>query len=224
MFVRRLVFPVVAMVLLFPLPDARAGMSRKFDIPSGSMRPTLEPGDRILVSTDYYGVNPHRLPFVALPFGGYLGGQEPERGDVAVFILPRDGKTYYVARVIGLPGDKVQLVDGVVYLNGLPLLQIEEGLFEDGHSRGRLLRETLPSGRSYRIVDLITDGPGDNTPPYEVPTGHYFFPGDNRDNSTDSRFSGSVGFIPRNNLIGRAERIVWSKQGRVSADRKLHDD
>ena len=132
-----------------------------------------------------------------------------------MFKLPRDNSTDYIKRVIGLPGDEVQMREGVLYINGQAIPKVPAGEFlteEDGAPPQRIpvFEETLPNGVKYKVLDSEPDGPYDNTAPYKVPEGHYFMMGDNRDNSTDSRVRGAVGYVPLENFIGRAEIIFFS--------------
>ena len=187
-----------------------------FNIPSGSMKPTLLVGDYLFVSKFAYGYSRYSLPLSLPLFSGRILEQLPERGDVVVFKLPADNKTDYIKRVIGLPGDRVQVREGLLYINGVAA-QIEPiGRFmeEIGGSQvdAPLLRETLPDGPSHEIIDLTQNGAHDNTRVYEVPPGHVFVMGDNRDNSLDSRVD-HVGYIPLENLIGRAELLFFSVNG-----------
>lgn len=186
-----------------------------FNIPSGSMIPTLLVGDYLFVSKFSYGYSKHSLPWSPNIFSGRILASEPERGDVAVFKLPRDKEIDYIKRVIGLPGDKIQMIDGVLQINGkaIPKKQVSDFVLRDayGNARGAArYRETLPNGVTYTVLDIDRPGPGDNTQIYKVPEGHYFMMGDNRDNSTDSRVLSSVGFVPYENFIGRAELIFFS--------------
>ena len=187
-----------------------------FNIPSGSMKPTLLVGDYLFVSKFAYGYSRHSLPFSLPLFEGRIFGSLPERGDVAVFKLPSDNRTDYIKRIVGLPGDEMQVLDGVLHVNGeaATRVRIEDFADDDGTSNGSAARyrETLPSGRSFDVLDLMARGSLDNTDVYEVPQGHVFAMGDNRDNSLDSRVEG-VGFIPIENLIGRAEIIFFSTNG-----------
>ena len=196
----------------------RTFLFQPFNIPSGSMKATLLVGDYLFVSKYAYGYSRYSLPFGFDLFDGRIWAGQPERGDIVVFKLPRDNSTDYIKRVIGLPGDKVQVKDGVLYLNGAA---VERERIDDyvttgaggGETRVERYRETLPNGVSYVTFDLDKNGFEDNTPVYEVPPGHYFMMGDNRDNSTDSRVpptSGGVGYVPFENLVGRAEVIFFS--------------
>ena len=184
----------------------RAFLFQPFSIPSGSMKPTLLVGDVILVSKYSYGYTHYSLPFSPTLFEGQLWGSAPQRGDVAVFRLPKDASVDYVMRVIGLPGDRVQMIDGVLHINGEPVKRERiEDWMETERERVKRWRETLPNGVSYATLDLVPNGFYDNTPVYQVPAGHYFVMGDNRDNSNDSRVLRQVGYIPLENFIGRVE-------------------
>ncbi|TVR99017.1 MAG: signal peptidase I [Rhodospirillales bacterium] len=191
-----------------------------FSIPSGSMIPTLLVGDYLFVSKYSYGYSRYSLPLSLPLFSGRLFASEPERGDVAVFKLPTDNTTDYIKRIVGLPGDTIQLIGGILHINGEAVERIEDSAFTFTDAAGtvRALRryiEVLPNGRRHTIVELTDHGPFDNTPPYRVPEGHYFALGDNRDSSRDSRFLDEVGYIPFENLIGRAEIIFFSVDGRI---------
>jgi signal peptidase I len=196
----------------------RTFLYEPFNIPSGSMKPTLLVGDYLFVSKFAYGYSKHSLPFSLPLFEGRIAAELPERGDVAVFKLPSDNRTDYIKRIVGLPGDKIQVRDGALYINGEPAsrVRLEDFYDDDGTSNGALVRyrETLPAGASYTVLDLMAHGSLDNTSVYEVPPGHVFAMGDNRDNSLDSRVD-NVGFIPIENLIGRAEIIFFSTNGQA---------
>lgn len=188
-----------------------------FNIPSGSMIPTLLVGDYLFVSKYSYGYSRHSMPFSPNLFSGRIWGATPERGDVAVFKLPRDTSQDYIKRIVGLPGDIVQVRRGILHLNGQPLRRESLGPFLAEGDGPRLtvqqFREFLPGGRSFLIVEQSDDGPLDNTPEFRVPDGHVFAMGDNRDNSLDSRVPSAVGMIPIENLVGRAEFIFFSVDG-----------
>jgi len=190
-----------------------------FNIPSGSMKPTLLVGDYLFVSKFSYGYSRYSLPFGLPVIPGRILFSEPERGDVAVFKLPSDNSTDYIKRIVGLPGDKLQVVQGILHVNGKPVERRHAGEFvERDEWSGRFRRvpryiETLPGGKKHFILEETDGGFGDNTPVYTVPEGHYFGMGDNRDRSKDSRYLDDVGFIPRENLVGRAEFKFFSVDG-----------
>ena len=193
----------------------RVFLYQPFNIPSGSMIPTLLVGDYLFVSKFSYGYSKYSFPFSPNLFSGRYWTSEPERGDVAVFKLPRDGKTDYIKRVIGMPGDEIQMIDGVLQINNKPVpkKRISDFLMTDAFGNVRRVaryEETLPNGVKYPVLDLAPHGLSDNTEVYKVPEGHYFMMGDNRDNSTDSRVSSAVGYVPLENFIGRAEIIFFS--------------
>jgi signal peptidase I len=195
----------------------RTFLFQPFNIPSGAMKPAFLVGDHFFVSKFRYGYTNYSLPFSPRLFSGRIFASEPHRGDVVVFRLPRDPATDYVKRVVGLPGDTIQMINGVLYINGQPAKRerIEDFVETEG---GRTVsikqwRETLPNGVSYATLDLVDNGLYDNTSVYKVPAGHYFMLGDNRDNSTDSRTGserGGVGTVPLENLIGPAAIIFLS--------------
>ncbi|MFW8595786.1 signal peptidase I [Cribrihabitans neustonicus] len=225
-----------------------------FWIPSGSMKETLLIGDFLFVNKMAYGYSYASCPSVRLPaigididaedICGFLDGDntrfwggEPERGDVVVFRHPVNGNDF-IKRLVGLPGDKIQMKNGVLHINGNPVKLQDAGEFEEVMQRqgpqGSLPRcenapvgqggvckksrqiETLPGGTSHAVLNITNQGV-DHTGVYQVPAGHYFFMGDNRDNSSDSRLpqsAGGVGFVPYENLIGRADRVMFSSAGR----------
>lgn len=190
-----------------------------FSIPSGSMIPTLLVGDYLFVSKFSYGYSRFSLPLSIPLFNGRIMFSEPERGDVAVFRLPTDTNKDYIKRFVGLPGDTIQVIKGILHINGIAVKRerVEDYLVDNGFgSMRRIPRylETLPNGKQYFINEEQGDeGISDNTITFKVPAGHYFAMGDNRDNSSDSRFLKRVGFIPRENLIGRAEVKFFSVEG-----------
>ncbi len=187
-----------------------------FNIPSSSMLPTLLVGDYLFVSKLSYGYSRHSFPFSMSLFGGRLFFTEPERGDVMVFKLPKDNKTDYIKRIVGLPGDRIQVRGGILHINGKRLKRQRVGRYrsENGMDRNlTLYLETLPNGRVHPILERTDNGEFDNTLVYKVPPGHYFAMGDNRDNSLDSRALNNVGYIPRVNLVGRADVLFFSSNG-----------
>ncbi len=205
----------------------RTFLFQPFNIPSGSMKDTLLVGDYLFVSKYAYGYSRFSLPFSPNIFSGRIWSAEPQRGDIVVFKLPSDNSTDYIKRVIGLPGDKIQVTGGVVYINGVavPRERVEDSVTTDRFGReihAPQYRETLPNGVSYDTLDLDPNSFEDNTQVYEVPPGHYFMMGDNRDNSTDSRVPASpggpgVGYVPFENIVGRAEIIFFSvKEGEAA--------
>lgn len=190
-----------------------------FSIPSGSMVPTLLVGDYLFVSKFAYGYSRYSLPFgVPLLPSERVMFTEPERGDVAVFKLPADNSTDFIKRIVGLPGDKIQVINGILHINDKAVERkpIDDFIYERNpgqFSRMNQYLEVLPNGREHLIVEQSDQQLGsDNTPPFMVPEDHYFMMGDNRDNSNDSRFGG-VGFVPRENLVGRAEFLFFSIDG-----------
>jgi len=197
----------------------RTFLFQPFNIPSGSMENTLLIGDYLFVEKFAYGYSRYTFPFGGWPFGQYLHGRfmgrDPQRGDVVVFKFPRDNSTDFIKRVIGLPGDHIQMKNDVLFLNGKPVPRERVGDFvgeldgQDGH--WTQYRETLPGGKSYVVLDKYADGPMDNTEEFVVPAGHYFMMGDNRDNSSDSRED--VGYVPAENLEGRALFRFFSTDG-----------
>ncbi len=199
-----------------------------FNIPSGSMKETLLIGDYLFVSKTSYGYSKYSLPFSPNLFNGRIFGAKPKRGDIIVFRLPRDTNVDYIKRLIGFPGDTIQVRNGVVFLNGkaIPKKRIDDLIIKDkwGLEKTRIARyqETLPNGVKYEVLDETPYGDLDNTRLYTVPAGHYFMMGDNRDNSADSRVTKevsfeaygnerqAVGYIPEENLIGRASMLFFS--------------
>ena len=190
-----------------------------FNIPSGSMIPTLLVGDYLFVSKYTYGYSRHSLPFgmPVIPGPGRAWSSVPERGDVAVFKLPTDNRTDYIKRIVGLPGDTIQLKESVLHINGEPIQRqrIEDAVYtENGVVRRAVrFRETLPNGRSHNVIEYTENAPQDTTSKFTIPPNHYFAMGDNRDRSRDSRFLDEVGMIPVENLVGRAEIIFFSIDG-----------
>ena len=195
----------------------RTVLFQPFNIPSGSLIPTLLIGDYLFVSKYSYGYSRYSLPFGPPVMSGRLFGSEPKRGDIVVFKLPKDNATDYIKRVVGLPGDQIQVIGGVLHINGKP---VQRERVEDYQTvigpNGRTVsvpryKETFPEGTTHYVIEKDGDrGFWDNTNVYTVKPGHFFMMGDNRDNSTDSRDEGSVGEVPFENLVGRAEIIFFS--------------
>jgi len=190
-----------------------------FNIPSGSMLPTLLIGDYLFVSKYSYGYSRHSFPLSFIPLSGRFFEDNPERGDVAVFKLPRDNKTDYIKRIIGLPGDKIQMQNGRLYINNniVEREPIEDFVYKNKYGIDIVVRqfvETLPGGRKYFILEEGDNRRFDNTRVYTVPEDHYFMMGDNRDNSEDSR--SRVSYVPSENLVGRAEILFFSNNGEAS--------
>ena len=209
---------VIIQALLIALV-VRTLLFQPFNIPSGSMIPTLLIGDYLFVSKYSYGYSKHSIPFSPDLFSGRVLASAPKRGDIAVFKLPRDNSSDYIKRVIGLPGDRVQMIEGRLYINGqiVPREPIAKVRTEDFYGREvdvPTYKETLPGGVSHTIIEIQGDtGFNDSTGVFEVPANNYFMMGDNRDNSTDSRVppeQGGVGFVPVENFVGRAEMIFFS--------------
>ena len=204
---------ILLLWLIFLRVGIRAVLVQPFSIPGGSMRPTLLEGDYLFAAKWAYGYSRHSLPFSPNLFSGRIWGSDPERGDVAVFKFPPDPSVDYIKRIIGLPGDRIRMESGVLIINDVPVPrqltgQINNPDITEVEGPVDVYRETLPNGVSYDTLDLNPDAPGDNTREFVVPPGHFFAMGDNRDNSSDSRFS--VGFVPAENLVGRAWRIFYS--------------
>ena len=229
--VRTIVYAVAIAVVV------RTFLYEPFNIPSGSMKPTLLVGDYLFVSKFAYGYSRHSLPFSPPVGGGRLFGALPERGDVAVFKLPSNNRTDYIKRIVGLPGDRIQVKEGVLYVNDQEVRRTAIDDFLDDGPAGRMscrsfrqggnspdhkvkrFEETIPAlgdaaePATYTVLDECPDGNGDydNTDVFTVPEDHVFAMGDNRDNSLDSR--AKVGYVPIENLVGRAEIIFFSTNG-----------
>jgi signal peptidase I len=211
-------FSLGLLALLFAvavLLGFRSLLYQPFSIPSGAMKPTLRIGDYIAVAKYPYGFSRYSLPGAPPLFAGRIFAGQPRYGDVVVFRLPRDPSTEYVKRVVGLPGDRVQMIHGLLHINGTPVTRerLEDAVETDTSgraTRGKQWRETLPNGVTHTTIDLMDEGFYDNTALFTVPPGHYFMLGDNRDNSLDSRALTQVGYVPFENLVGRVDRIIFS--------------
>jgi signal peptidase I len=203
---------VLAGLLFLTIPlGIRTFFFQPFAIPSGSgaMIPTLLPGDNFFVSKYSYGYTRFSFPFSPRLFSGRILAAEPQRGDVVVFCLPKDTSVDYIKRVVGLPGDRIQMIGGVLQINAQPVKheRIEDFVTDEGRHIQRY-RETLPNGVSFTTLNLADHSFYDDTPLYTVPAGHYFVIGDNLDNSADSRVMSQVGYVPFENLIGRVG-LIW---------------
>ena len=192
----------------------RSFIFEPFNIPSGSMKPNLLVGDFIFVSKYSYGFSKHSLPFSIPIISGKLFSNTPERGDVVVFKTPENNRTDYIKRVIGLPGDKIEIKNGIIFINGSEILRKKLNDFIDtdnktSNKRVRMYNEYF-FNKEINILDITDNGIADNTQLFNVPENHFFVMGDNRDNSQDSRFISTVGFIPYENLVGKAQFIFFS--------------
>ena len=204
-------------VLWSPLFLFRVFLFQPFNIPSGSMMPSLIVGDFVFAAKYAYGYSRYSLPYSPSWLSGRVFASEPERGDVVVFRLPKDPNINYVKRVVGLPGDRIQMKQGQLFINerAVSRARLSDSLNADAcgldpGAKVKRWRETLPNGVSYETYDCIDNGFYDNTNVYTVPDGHFFALGDNRDNSTDSRVMSAMGYVPMDHLVGRVRRIFWS--------------
>src|SRR5690242_4196872 len=198
----------------------RTVVAEPYSVPSGSMAPTLLVGDELIGAKFAYGYGKYSSPIGMLPdFSGRLFDRAPERGDVVVFRLPRDPSQTYVKRLIGLPGDRIQMREGRLYINDTLVPRRQVGAYEGN----TLYVESLPvagaATRDHEILEISDSQSHDDTPVFVVPAHHYFMMGDNRDDSLDSRISeanGGVGFVPEENLVARADRLLLSRDTKVS--------
>ena len=202
------------LIAIFIALVIRSFIFEPFNIPSGSMKPNLLVGDFIFVSKYSYGFSKHSLPFSIPLIPGKIFSKIPERGDVVVFKTPENNRTDYIKRVIGLPGDKIEIKNGIIFINGSEILRKKLNDFIDtdnktSNKRVRMYNEYF-FNKEINILDITDNGIADNTQLFNVPENHFFVMGDNRDNSQDSRFISTVGFIPYENLVGKAQFIFFS--------------
>ena len=197
----------------------RTFLFQPFNIPSASMEATLLVGDYLFVEKFAYGYSRYTFPFGGWPLGdrmeGRFMGSEPKRGDVIVFKFPQDNSTDFIKRLVGMPGDKIQMINSRLYINDkiVPRKRVDDyvEMLDGRENRVPQYEETLPEGKTYLTLDRDPDSPLDNTPAFRVPAGHYFMMGDNRDNSDDSRQA--VGYVPYENLEGKAMIRFFSTDG-----------
>ena len=209
--VKTALFAIVVAVLF------RSFLYEPFYIPSGSMKSTLLEGDVVAVSKFRYGFSKHSLPFsIPLIRNRIMTFGMPKRGDIIVFRLPRNPRVHYIKRLVGLPGDSVQLMGGVLYINGKEIKREFRDEFYDEKTGETLLRyiERINESKSYNVLQSrIFISEVNNTREYRIPAGYYFFLGDNRDNSADSRFEEyGAGLVPYENIVGKADMIIFSKK------------
>jgi signal peptidase I len=197
-----------------------------FNIPSGSMKPTLLVGDYLFVKKWVYGYSRFSFPFGWPPFSGRIWEAPVQRGDVVVFKWPEDNKTDYIKRIVGLPGDRIQMKAGVLYINDQPVTRerVEDWIDKDDKNH-RYMRyiETLPNGVRHTIIEESDQDGYDNTDVFTVPADSYFAMGDNRDHSSDSRAWATTHFVPAENLVGRASFIFYSTASHDGALWRLWD-
>ena len=197
----------------------RSFIIQPFYIPSSSMEPTLLVGDRLFVTKYSYGYSKHSLPFSPPIFGGRILSNEPSRGDVIVFKTPADNRTDYIKRLIGLPGDQIQFIDSNLYINNIEVLKSKNSTNDKIYCGNKIIdtftfEELLSNGKKYNTV-YLKDYTFQNSDIFKVPDNHYFFLGDNRDCSKDSRFLTSVGYVHKDNIVGKAQFIFFSSDSSI---------
>ena len=192
----------------------RSFIAEPFNIPSGSMKPNLLVGDFIFVSKWSYGYSKHSLPFSIPIIPKKIFNKIPDRGDIVVFKTPEDNRTDYIKRVIGIPGDKIRIINGQIIINNQKIIRKRVNDFIDNDNNVSLKRNRkyIEYFENFQIevLDIMDNGIVDNTKLYEVPKGHFFVMGDNRDNSQDSRFDNIIGYVPFENLVGKARFVFFS--------------
>tara|TARA_B100000035_G_scaffold301177_1_gene297518 strand:+ start:40 stop:774 length:735 start_codon:yes stop_codon:yes gene_type:complete len=199
----------------------RSLIIQPFYIPSSSMEPNLLVGDRLFVTKYTYGYSKHSFPFSPPIFKGRILSNEPKRGDVIVFKTPADNRTDYIKRLIGIPGDQIQFIDSNLYINSSEVLKSKISNQDKIYCGNNMIdvytfSEILPNGKNH-ITVYLKDFPYQNSDVFTVPNDHYFFLGDNRDCSKDSRFLTSVGYVHHDNLVGKAQFIFFSSDKSIGS-------
>jgi len=199
----------------------RSILVQPFYIPSSSMESTLLVGDRLFVTKFSYGFSKHSFPFSPPIFNGRIMYKSPKRGDVVVFKTPVDNRTDYIKRLIGLPGDTVQFIDGELYINGIQVLKtiiLKNDILYCGNSKINIksFTEKLPEGKTY-TASYRNDFSYKNSDKFIVPDDYFFFLGDNRDCSKDSRFLSEVGYVHKDNLVGKAQILFFSTDSKIGS-------
>ena len=213
--IKTLIYALIIAIII------RSFFIQPFYIPSSSMEPNLLVGDRLFVTKYTYGYSKHSLPFSPPIFKGRVFSNEPERGDVIVFKTPADNRTDYIKRLIGLPGDKIQFIDSNLYLNNSEILKSRISKSDIIYCGQRTINvytfeELLPNGKKHNTV-YLKNFPFQNSDKFKIPKDHYFFLGDNRDCSKDSRFLSSVGYVHKDNLVGKAQFIFFSSDKSIGS-------
>jgi len=213
--IKTLLYALIIAILI------RSLLIQPFYIPSSSMEPNLLVGDRIFVTKYTYGYSKHSFPFSPPIFNGRIRFKEPSRGDVIVFKTPADNRTDYIKRLIGLPGDTIQFIDSNLYINNSEILKSRISKKDIIYCGNNIIdvftfEELLPNEKKYNSV-YLKDYTYQNSDPFEVPKDHYFFLGDNRDCSKDSRFLSSVGYVHKDNIVGKAQFIFFSSNKSVGS-------
>jgi signal peptidase I len=213
--IKTLIYALVIAVII------RSLLIQPFYIPSSSMEPTLLVGDRLFVTKYSYGYSKHSFPFSPPILNKRIMFKNPERGDVVVFKTPADNRTDYIKRLIGLPGDKIQFIESNLYLNNSEILKSKIPNKSSIYCGNKIIdvfkfEENLPNGKKFHTV-YLKDYTPQNSDIFTVPDDHYFFLGDNRDCSKDSRFLTSVGYVHKDNLVGKAQFIFFSSDSNVGS-------
>ena len=213
--IKTLIYALVIAIVI------RSLLIQPFYIPSSSMEPTLLVGDRLFVTKYSYGYSKHSFPFSPPILNSRILFSEPKRGDVVVFKTPTDNRTDYIKRLIGVPGDTVQFIDSNLFINNSEVLKsrlTQKDKIYCGNEtiETNLFSENLPNGKSYTTV-YLKNFPYQNSDIFTVPKDHYFFLGDNRDCSKDSRFLSSVGYVHKENLVGKAQFIFFSSDRSIAS-------